>query len=404
MILKTIGVLARIVIPVAILALGWYGYSVFSIEPEEKKKEAQAGPNLLRTKATTLRVGKYTVVVKTNGIVRPYNQVTLSAEVSGRVTKVADNFEVGAYFDKGDVLVELDDRDLKTALAVARARHKMAKSAHSFAMTSHERIVSSFRRNAAADADVDQAVANLAQSAAELDTAANQVEQAERDWERAKIVAPFAGRVQSKVIGVGQLVNPGTPLGDVFAVDFAEVRLPLAHRDLRYLDLPEMEADDPVPVVLRDGVDAASTTTWNATIVRTEGTLDQNSLELFAIARIRDPFGLDSNRPILRIGQPVIATISGRELDGVVAMPRKAVRQLDKVYLIDPEALTLKSKTIEPLWSDEESVVVRDPDIPDGILLATTKLVYAPEGAKVEIIPDIESEKKPSNPKLVADK
>jgi hypothetical protein len=47
--------------------------------------------------------------------------------------------------------------------------------------------------------------------------------------------------------------------------------------------------------------------------------------------------------------------------------------------------------TIQPVWSDEEYVIVRDPLIHDGALLATTQLVYAPEGAEVEIIPDDET-------------
>ncbi|GAF95631.1 unnamed protein product, partial [marine sediment metagenome] len=37
---------------------------------------------------------------------------------------------------------------------------------------------------------------------------------------------------------------------------------------------------------------------------------------------------------------------------------------------------------------DEEHVVVRDPTIADGSLLATTHLIYAPDGSKVEILPD----------------
>jgi hypothetical protein len=174
-------------------------------------------------------------------------------------------------------------------------------------------------------------------------------------------------------------------------VDYAEVRLPIAGRELQFLDLPEMENDLPVDVELRDAIDSSSEFVWNARIIRTEGALDEDSLELFAIARIDDPFGLHSNHPVLRIGQPVVAAIAGEVLTDVVAMPRKAVRQLDQVYLVDEAELTLKSMSIQPVWSDKEHVIVSDPSLNDGALLATTQLVYAPEGGKVEIIPDVET-------------
>ncbi|NQV31903.1 MAG: hypothetical protein HQ515_04370, partial [Phycisphaeraceae bacterium] len=38
--------------------------------------------------------------------------------------------------------------------------------------------------------------------------------------------------------------------------------------------------------------------------------------------------------------------------------------------------------------SDETHVIVKDPGIKDGILLATSHLIYAPEGSQVELLPD----------------
>ena len=122
-------------------------------------------------------------------------------------------------------------------------------------------------------------------------------------------------------------MGPGTALGVVFAVDFAEIRLPIDARKRQYLDLPELPGDSPVLVELRDAISEASETVWKAKIIRTEGALDEDSLELFAIARVDDPFGRKSGHPPLRIGQPVVGSIAGKVLDQVVALPRGAVRQ-----------------------------------------------------------------------------
>lgn len=383
------GVLLRALLPLGILGIGALAYSVLSVEPNEEKKPTEE-PKAIRTKVVKLNTIDYQVTVETNGLVQPHNEVTLSAEVGGQITRVSPHFEVGSYFSAGDVLVELDARDYETAVAIANAQYLSAKAALKLATLVYERNLKLFEKNGVSEAEVNQALASQSQASALLDSASAQLEQAERDLERTKIVAPFDGRVRQKDVGVGQTVGAGTPLGIVFTVDFAEVRLPIAGNELQYLELPEFADDAPVDVELRDAINQDNKTVWNAQIVRTEGALDQDSLELFAIARIIDPFGRKSNHPPLRIGQPVVGTIAGNELNDVVAFPRGAVRQLDQVYFVDETELTLSSKTISPVWEDEDYIIVKDPLIEDGQLLSTTRIVYAPDGAKVEIIPDID--------------
>jgi RND family efflux transporter MFP subunit len=387
--LRLLSLLVRAALPVGVLVAGCFAYLFLALKPE-KAKSPPAQDQVIRTNVAELRIRDYPVVIKTNGVVQAHNEVALNAQVSGQITNVSPAFEVGSFFSAGDVLVELDSRDRKTAVAVAQARYLGAWSALKLATVNLERNVALFRRNYGSEASVNQAAATHEQASAELDAATAELEQAKRDLERTKILAPFDGRVRQKSIGLGQSVNTGTTLGVVFAIDFAEVRLPIAARELPYLDLPELPDDAPVEVELRDAISTASETVWKANIVRTEGALDKDSLELFAIARVDDPFGRKSGHPPLRIGQPVVGSIAGKELDNVIALPRGAVRQLDQVFLVDKTELTLIARTIVPIWSDADHVIVRDPLIEDGAWLSTTRLVYAPNGAKVEIIPDLE--------------
>ena len=396
------GILVRAALPMGILAAGVYGFSILALEPEEAKNP-EVEEQALRTRVTELRVGDYPVVIKTHGIVQAHNEVALSVEVSGRITQISPQFEAGAYFAEGDVLVELDGSDYVTALAMAEAQLLGSEAALELAKQDHARNLTLFQRDVLTEAELNQAAANRAQAMAAVDTAAAQVEQAERDLQRTKILAPFDGRVRTNSVGLGQSVDPGTALGVVFAVDFAEVRLPIAGLELEYLELPELADDRPVEVELRDAISESSATVWNAKIVRTEGALDEDSLELFVIAQVDDPFGLKSGYPPLRIGQPVVASIAGTVLRGVVAVPRSAVRQLDQVFLVDKDELTLTGTTIKPIWSDEEHLIVRDPMIQDGSLLSTTHLVYAPQGAKVEIIPDMELTASAENTRSASD-
>lgn len=380
-------ILLRAFIPLGVLGAGMASYYFLAQEVGDEEKP-RSNVQMIRTRVAALDVIDYLVTIRTQGIVQSINEVTISAEVSGRVTVVRPEFEVGAYFSEGDVLLEVDSRDYETALAVAKAEQQSAESALKLAQINHDRTRKLFDRKGASEAEVNQSDATQAQAQAALNSAVAAVEQAERDLERTKIRAPFHGRVRQKDIGPGHSVGVGTPLGIVFAVDYAEVRLPIAGRELQYLDLPEHNGDAPVAVELKDAIHPQDGVVWQAEIVRTEGALDQDSLELFAIARIRDPFGLSSGSAPLRIGQPVEAFIAGAVLNNVVALPRKAVRQLDRVNLIHATEHTLKSQTIKPLWSDREHVIVDAGAVDTESLLATTQIVYAANGAKVEIISD----------------
>jgi|GEM_PF-101592 len=387
---NALGMLIRVAIPIAILGAGIFAFSRLSIEPPEEKA-AKAEKQKIRTRVATLSVTDYPLVVKTNGIVQSHNEVALSAEVSGQITSISSAFEVGAYFNAGDVLLELDSRDYETALAMADAQKLGSEAAVDLAKETYDRNSKLYDKKGISEAILKQSLAAMLQAEAQLEQAKSQRERAARDLSRAKVVAPFNGRVRMRNVGVGQSVGPGTPLGVVFAVDFAEVRLPIAAKELQYLSLPELATDSPVAVDLTDAINPDNKTVWKGKIVRTEGTLDLNSLELFAIARVDDPFGRKSGQPPLRIGQPVIASIAGKTLNDVVPIPREAVRQLDQIYLVHKEGddLVLESRKVTAIWSDEDQLIVDDPTIADGQMIATTRIVYAPDGAKCEIIPEV---------------
>ena len=385
---RILAMILRALLPVAVLVAGWVGYSILSVQPEEAKSpEAEA--RIIKTRAVDLHVQDFPTTIRTRGVIRAHNEVILTPQVSGKIIRILPEFEDGAFFAEGDVLVEFDPVDFKTAVIVADAQLARAISSYAQEETRANQAKLNWEDLGYDEEPTDLVLRKpqLREAEANKDSAKALLDRAKRNLERSKIRAPFDGRVRRRTVGLGQSVGPGTSLGTIFAVEFAEIRLPIAARDLAFLTLPEGPEDPPVDVQLRDTLNHDETV-WTAQIIRTEGTLDENSLELFAIARVSDPFGRKSQRPPLRIGQPVVATMSGRVLKDVIVIPRVAVRQLDQIILLDPNELTIQSHRIEAIWSDENHVVVRDPTIPDGALLATTHLIYAPDGSEVEILPD----------------
>lgn len=386
------GLLFRLALPCAILAGGWFGFLYLS-EEIEKAPPPETEKQLLRTRVEELHVTDYPVVIKTNAVVQAHNEVTLSAQVAGTVVRVSPAFEVGAYFTKGDVLVEIDPRDYQNQLSIAQSELAAAKSTLSLAKLVEDRKLRLIKSNAVSQGEVDAAKASREQAEANVELAFSRVEQAELQLERTKVLAPFDGRVQAKMIGLGQMAGANNPLGQVFAIDYVEVRLPISGQQRQFLELPEFADDAPVEVTLRDAIQASNDHKWQGKIVRTEGVLDADSRDVFAIARIEDPFGRESGKPPLRVGQPVVASIQGVTLENVIALPRGAVRQMDRVVLVDPAEQTLRPMQVEAIWSDATHVVVRSTALPTNMWLATTTLAYYPEGAKVEILPDSSASK-----------
>lgn len=383
------GIIVRILLPILLIAVGVIGYGKLSIKepaPSPPRPTAKA----LEARVMELKRQDYQIFVPSQGLIRPHSQVSLTAQVTGRIQTIHPKFEVGAFFKEGDSLVDLDPVDFQVAVVSADAQLAQATLALVQEEARAEQARLDWKDLGYTDEPSELVRREPQLLAARQNLALAQARHASalRDLERAKVTAPFDGRVLSQAAGVGETISGATPLGVIFATDYSEVRLAVSTRQLTDLTLPEDVTDPSLPLTLRDGLAENSKLEWDARILRTEGALDASTLELFAIARIDDPYGLESEKKPLRVGQPVSANIPGRILKDVFVIPREAVASLNRIRLVDPETLLLGTARIKALWTDEENVVFHEEKIPDGTLLVMTRLIYAPDGGKIVIIED----------------
>jgi RND family efflux transporter MFP subunit len=381
--------IVRILIPILILALGYGGWRWLGV-PVEEPAPVRQPPQKLKTERLELAKTDFPVVLDSQGTVRAHHMTTLSPLVAGTLVKIHPGFEDGAFFNEGEVLAELDPADLQAALVTAESRLAQSEAA----LAQEEARGKQARLNwedigyEGEPSPLVLRVPQMKEAQANVSAARANLDQATRNLERASIRAPFDGRVKTRMVGLGQAVSPTTALGEIFATDFAEVRLPLSPAQLSFVKLPSRDEDTPVEVTLVDALgdpDDPDVPSWKAHIVRSEGALDESSRELFAIARIDDPFGLESGNPELRIGQPVRAAVRGVVLKEVFVIPRTALRGVNRIYMIEREGVTIQRAEIAPVFSTADVLVVRE-GLEAGQWIATSRLPYAPNGAPVEIV------------------
>lgn len=382
-------ILTRASIPVAILAVGLGAWKWLGI-PVEKPKPQHHALQRLQTEKTILNTTSYDVIIQTQGNVRTEQAATITPLVSGTVLSIPPSFEDGAFFRKGEILLELDPSDLKTAVFASESRLARSEAAMIQEQARGKQAQLNWDEIAPGEkpSPIVLRIPQLREAEANVSAAQADLEQAMRNLDRSKVRAPFDGRVKQRLVGVGQAVGAATPLGEIFGTATAEIRLPLSPSQLPFIDLPNDEKDKPVEVVLTDALADPSQPAahqWKARIIRTEGTLDPTSRELFSIARINDPFSLSSDLPQLRIGQPLRAAVKGITLDNVYVIPRTAMRSLNRIFLIEKDDPKIRKTDLIPIWFNEQVLVVRN-GLNPGDWLATSRLPYAPDGAPVEIM------------------
>ena len=329
------------------------------------------------------------LTVSSQGTVQPRTASQLVPEIAGTVLDVSPAFAVGGFFEEGDVLLQIDPYDYQQALIAARSQ--LAQAQLRLAQAEAEAEVARREWEEIGQGDANPLTLRLPQvedARAAVASAEAAIDRATRDLERAEVRAPYAGRVQTKDVDVGQFVNRGTAVGRIYAVDSAEVRLPLPDEELAYVDVPmsyrgaQQQAG---PAVTLSADFAGRHFSWRGRIVRTEGEIDPVSRMVHVVAEVADPYapGPDPTRPPLAVGMFVEAEITGRRVDDVVVLPWAALNGRDQVLIVDDDG-RLRFRQVDILRSTSEHVLVQGGLAP-GERVSISALDAVIEGMAVQV-------------------
>ena len=356
-------------------------------KPEVATQVPQVAPPGVRVHL--VQVDTVQVPVLSQGTVRPRTETQIVPQIAGRVTWVAPSFAPGGFFEEGDILLRIDPFDYQQAMITARSQLAQARLRLAQEEAESEIALREWQSLGRGDPraltlrepQLEDAEASVAAAEAGL-------VRAERDLERADVRAPYIGRVRSKNVDVGQFVTVGAAIATVYAVDVAEVRLPLPDDQLAYLDLPLAYRGTTIqdgPQVTFRTTFAGATYEWRGRIVRTEGEIDPVSRMVHVVAEVHDPYasGSDPRRPPLAVGMYVEAEIEGRSFDEIVVVPRAALQGRNQVLTIDRDS-RVRFREIDILRSTTESVYVRS-GLTQGETVAISSLDGPTDGMLVQI-------------------
>ncbi len=384
----------KIVLPILILALGFGAFQLLASmrEPPQRVAHAYAGPLV---EAIAVPLQQVQVVVKGQGTVRPDAQIDLVPQVSGIVVWKDADFKPGGTFAKGALLFRIDPRDYE--LAVQQAAAQVAQARYLLDLAREEAAIAEEeweRLHAADQAPTDLVLRKpqLRAAAASLEGAEARLAEARLRLDRTKVYAPFAGRVRTARVDVGQHLNAGQAIAQIYSIEKAEIVVPVPDEDLGWFTLPlpiavtsastpsvaasvrgphtgsvadlNAEGRSRAFAFSREGARAEVSGSfagrqhqWDGRVVRTEGELDPQSRMVRLVVEVEAPYGgIADGIPPLTVGMFVEVAIAGRTVDGVRVLPRVALRQGDRVWTVGRDGV-LSIHQVEVVRALEDEVL-----------------------------------------------
>ncbi|MEW6197701.1 MAG: efflux RND transporter periplasmic adaptor subunit [Planctomycetota bacterium] len=153
------------------------------------------------------RVRRVPTVESAVGTIRAVHESAIAAKLLARVVEV--NVQAGQEVHAGQVLVRLDDADLRAQRRQAEAGVAAAQAARNQAQIEYDRVRDLFERAHASKTEFDQAETALKTATAEQQRAEQALAQAEAVLDYATIRSPMDGKVVDKLVEVGDTARPG---------------------------------------------------------------------------------------------------------------------------------------------------------------------------------------------------
>lgn len=159
---------------------------------------------------STVKLSSLPTTVVVDAEVEAITAATVSAQVSARVKRLF--VDVNDKVEAGDILVELDDTELRLRLAKAKAAKSVASAQLTQANTEYKRLKGLETQQFVSDQDISIAMSNREVAQAKVYLTQAEIAEVQQLLTYTKITAPYSGVVTARHIEIGEMAAIGAPL------------------------------------------------------------------------------------------------------------------------------------------------------------------------------------------------
>ena len=330
------------------------------------------------------------VTVPAMGSIIPAREITLKSRVAGDIVKINPRFTEGGHLQAGQMVLKIDDQDYRLAVAEQHSQVVSAEYALKLELGRQDvakrewELLSGETSQKAPDSELALRKPHLEKAQADLAAARAAMKRAELDLVRTTVRAPFNCIVRTKKVDLGSHVSSQDQLAELVGTDEYRVRASVPVDRLKWISIPRGgdEGGSKVRILYGNGTGYER----RGSVVKLLGDLEEEGRMARILILVNDPLDLKSSgniRPPLLIGEYVRVEIEGPELEGVVALPRTALRDGRSIWMIGDDN-TLDIRAVDIVWRGEETVLVKN-SLADGEWIIITDLSTPIQGMKVMV-------------------
>lgn len=199
------------------------------------------------------------------GSIEANEQVQIRGQVSGLIRSIS--FTEGSTVKAGQVLVKIDDAELRAQLAQARTRQQLAAE-------NADRAAQLFKKEAISREEFDIATADYK-------TLQSQTQLIQAQLAKTTITAPFSGRIGLRNVSVGEYLTPDVIVANLVSMDPVKINF----------SVPEKYAGQVKANTKLELTVAGSTKKYTATVYAIEPAIEATTRTLQLRARAANPKG-----------------------------------------------------------------------------------------------------------------
>lgn len=363
---------------VTLLALGSipaaYYYTTQAIANIEEPTPEPSQVIATKVRVIQLTAGSYSPLFEAYGEVTSAEKTTVPSQVAGTVIWRNPSFVEGGLMHAGDVLVRLDETDLRIAIAAAEETLANAQINLQTEQRLAKQALVDWQRSGINQAPpaslLRKAQINLAK--ASLKVAEARLQQARQQVTLTEIRVPFDALVTQRHVNVGNLVNPASAIASLEAIHVGHVNISLTNQQWQKINGPSQAKS--ALVQLAD-TDAHS---WTGKIVKTAYSLDTGTRMRSMTIAVQQP--LNQDQPLL-FGSFTKVSINGAPMDNLLPIPAVSVTADGHFWYVHEEQLQ-KAK-LQPQFANGDTYYINQQTLPVPLALVNKPLSSYLVGSQV---------------------